>query len=879
MATTSLATKYRPKDWDSVTEQGLPVKILRKMCEEPDLPCRNFLLIGPAGTGKAQPLTSQVFTESGFKQMKDIKVGETVFTRTGHLTTVDGVYPQGSLQTYTICLDDFTAIRVAATHNNIIITKDKDGNFRYDKMTTDKLLREMKDNPEKDFYVPTPKAYDGPLKAHENIDIFLASFLILCGKVDVRENGQYSLYVKINSDFVDNVIRNHLYSCKMRMIYNPDAPIEHKLVGDTLYNYEKFCEKYEDFIDTNSGRFCLPDDIILWSLEDRKDLFDNILMIQGFKNIDITEKDGTYKRGIRTEFKFNHNGALLNSFKRLCQSLGYSIYKETSDERLIYTIVTSTNDTNIVYRKILSVQYDGIEPCQCIHVKDSDHTYLSDNFIPTCNTTIARIASSTINEGSGEIIELDAASHGSVDDLRSLVNEAAIYPVGQKYKTFIIDECFTKGSKVSTPYGDLNIENIQIGDEVFTERGRAKVKKVHKVQVHRSHIIRLIFSDGTKIYTTKDHLFLTEDGWVEAQNLKVCDHLYTLNANIINIDEPYTVEEDLRFKIRAKLEGNTVHLKSRHVIYKKNENDRYGWMTEKEESFVHNHLTSTVMLCESKVCPDDIELPKDVFDIVEDNHEYVWMWDLEIDGHPSYFVNGIACQNCHSASPAAWQTLLKPIEEPLAKSVFFFATTNPEKIPATILSRVQTFQLSKISLEGIENRLKYVIEEENKTGRGITYTNDAINFLAKTANGGMRDALTLLDKALAYSLDITSQNLEKALNLPNYDDFFELLSAYAKKDNQKIVEVLNRVYNSGVNYLKFMEGFYSFVMNIVKFIYMKSISDTMIPSHYADKLSKYSDKHAQICLILGRKLVDLNNELRYSSFPLELSYTTLLQSK
>ena len=109
----------------------------------------------------------------------------------------------------------------------------------------------------------------------------------------------------------------------------------------------------------------------------------------------------------------------------------------------------------------------------------------------------------------------------------------------------------------------------------------------------------------------------------------------------------------------------------------------------------------------------------------------------------------------HSFSQQAWQMLLKTLEEGPAKSVFILCTTNPEKIPATILSRVQTFQLSKISLEGIVNRLTYVLEQEKSEGRDITYDPSAIMYIAKLANGGMRDALTLLDKALAYDTHIT----------------------------------------------------------------------------------------------------------------------------
>lgn len=230
---------------------------------------------------------------------------------------------------------------------------------------------------------------------------------------------------------------------------------------------------------------------------------------------------------------------------------------------------------------------------------------------------------------------------------------------------------------------------------------------------------------------------------------------------------------------------------------------------------------------------------------------------------------------CHAISNTGWQVALKVLEESPAKTIWIFCTTNPEKIPATILSRVQTFQLSKISLQGIHDRLIHVLESEIKEGRTITYTDDAVNYIAKMANGGMRDSLTLLDKALAYSSNLSSETISKALNLPEYDDYFALLSAYAKKDNSSIAKIVDRVYNSGVNFVKWFEAFHSFVMNIVKYILLQDINMTMIPSTYQDKIAKYSVSHTVICLKLANKLVKMNQELKTTQYLQELALTYL----
>lgn len=232
----------------------------------------------------------------------------------------------------------------------------------------------------------------------------------------------------------------------------------------------------------------------------------------------------------------------------------------------------------------------------------------------------------------------------------------------------------------------------------------------------------------------------------------------------------------------------------------------------------------------------------------------------------------------HAISSQGWQVLLKTLEENPAKTVFLMATTNPEKIPATIISRVQTFQLSKISLEGIETRLKYIIDQENSEGSNISYEDSAISFIAKMGRGGMRDSITLLEKAISHSKDITSKSVVDALGLPNYDDFFSLLQAYASKNNEKIADIVDRVYNSGINFVKWMTEFHSFVVNVVKYILLQDINRTTIPAYYQDKISKYNTSHSVICLKLANKLVSLNNELKTTQYLQELTLTYLCSS-
>ena len=104
----------------------------------------------------------------------------------------------------------------------------------------------------------------------------------------------------------------------------------------------------------------------------------------------------------------------------------------------------------------------------------------------------------------------------------------------------------------------------------------------------------------------------------------------------------------------------------------------------------------------------------------------------------------------HMLSIGAFNALLKVLEEPPKGVIFILCTTDPHKIPATILSRVQRFQFKRIPQNEVVKRLQYVLQQEGK----ITYDMQALQYIAKLADGGMRDALMKLDTVLGYTTDI-----------------------------------------------------------------------------------------------------------------------------
>ena len=216
---------------------------------------------------------------------------------------------------------------------------------------------------------------------------------------------------------------------------------------------------------------------------------------------------------------------------------------------------------------------------------------------------------------------------------------------------------------------------------------------------------------------------------------------------------------------------------------------------------------------------------------------------------------------CHSLSNTAWQAMLKLIEEPPEKSIFIFCTTDPQKIPGTIISRIQRYDFQRISQQGIVDRLCYVLTLEAKETPDIVAGVGAVDYLAKQAQGGMRDALTMLDKCLSYSHNLTVENIVTALGVADYDVMFSLREKIKGGDNSGVVESIENLYMSGIDLKQFMRQFQDFVLDILKFTYTGSYEFVKIPPTY-----KIKDVSAVEYNLLT-KLVEVNANIRWETDP------------
>lgn len=164
----------------------------------------------------------------------------------------------------------------------------------------------------------------------------------------------------------------------------------------------------------------------------------------------------------------------------------------------------------------------------------------------------------------------------------------------------------------------------------------------------------------------------------------------------------------------------------------------------------------------------------------------------------------------HMLSKAAFNALLKTLEEPPPHAIFIFATTEPHKVLPTILSRVQRFDFKRISVDEIVKRLRSISKKES-----IKIDDESLHTIAKKADGALRDALGLMDQAIAFcGTDIRYDELVKALNVIGNDDLFEFTEAVAAQNPQSGLLFIDRILKDGADIQEFLVSLTSHMRNL-----------------------------------------------------------------
>lgn len=215
----------------------------------------------------------------------------------------------------------------------------------------------------------------------------------------------------------------------------------------------------------------------------------------------------------------------------------------------------------------------------------------------------------------------------------------------------------------------------------------------------------------------------------------------------------------------------------------------------------------------------------------------------------------------HMLSNAAFNALLKTLEEPPVHVIFILATTEPHKVPATILSRCQRFDFKQFSLDELKEELKYVCEKEE-----ILIHDDALAAIAEAADGGMRDALSILDQASVYANnEITVDDVDSVTGRISNYKLIELLTALKNKDSVKSIDIINSLVDMGKEVSRLISGIIQFCRDLLlyksaininanKYIYNNIDFKKLAESLTTNELFYYMDV-----------LVDVQNKIRFTN--------------
>lgn len=193
---------------------------------------------------------------------------------------------------------------------------------------------------------------------------------------------------------------------------------------------------------------------------------------------------------------------------------------------------------------------------------------------------------------------------------------------------------------------------------------------------------------------------------------------------------------------------------------------------------------------------------------------------------------------CHMLSIGAWNAFLKVLEEPPKGVIFILCTTDPQKIPGTILSRVQRFDFQRIPSDKIVARLEFILKSEQYD----EYEIDALQYIAKLADGGMRDAITKLDTVLGYSDIVDVESVLNCLGISSYDSMTNLLNAIISQQGNVCLAEINDIYMSGKDLKLYVKDISKYILDLTKYYLTKSFDLTYIPQSNQQDATKLAKK-------------------------------------
>lgn len=223
---------------------------------------------------------------------------------------------------------------------------------------------------------------------------------------------------------------------------------------------------------------------------------------------------------------------------------------------------------------------------------------------------------------------------------------------------------------------------------------------------------------------------------------------------------------------------------------------------------------------------------------------------------------------CHMITTAGWNAFLKGIEETPDYTIFIFCTTEPNKVPVTILNRVQRFNITKISTREIKHRLEFICQQE-----GFTNYSDTCELISKLCDGGMREAITKLDQCADFSTDLCLANTKAVLGEAPFERMLKLTNCLIGGNEQFTMIALETLANEGKDLKQFVDEYLSFALELTKYILFKNIGVTNIPEYLENsadpmtnvKLTTSFDNSVQWFNNLTDKLLEIKSAIKYDT--------------
>lgn len=181
---------------------------------------------------------------------------------------------------------------------------------------------------------------------------------------------------------------------------------------------------------------------------------------------------------------------------------------------------------------------------------------------------------------------------------------------------------------------------------------------------------------------------------------------------------------------------------------------------------------------------------------------------------------------CHMITSAGWNAFLKGLEDTPEYTIFMFCTTEPNKIPATILNRMQRFNITKINSTEIKSRLNYICQQE-----GFVNYEDTCELISKLCDGCMREAITKLDQCADLSTDLSLSNAKEILGEAPFERMLKLTNCLIGGNEQFTLAAIETLASEGRDLKQFINDYLGFILEMTKYILFKNITITNIPAY------------------------------------------------